>query len=186
MKMIRSIAAAAALLLASCGGQSANQQADQSGNAAAPAAATTAAGTTRAAGAGGGGAALQPGQWEVTTQVVRMEVPNMPAGMTPPTPPATTVRTCLTPEQARAPNGGFLTGSAENSGCRSENMSMVGGRVRGTVVCNRQGATARATMDGEFSPTGYTIDQRIETTTAGANVNIESRTSGRRVGDCPG
>jgi hypothetical protein len=172
--MRRSIAIAA-VLVASCGGPSGNRQAAEDGNAATP--------------AGGGGTtaavAMQPGQWEIVTEVVRMDVPNMPKGVSAPTPPPTTVRTCLTPQQAGAPSGGFLTGSGEGGGCTSRNMSMAGGRIQGVVQCDQQGSTMRSTMDGRFSPTSFEVNQQVETSAQGMNMTIQSRTSGRRVGDCP-
>jgi len=176
-----STAALAALLLASCGGESGNRQAADGGTAG-----TNAAAAAPATAAGGAAVALQPGQWEITTAVLRMEVPNMPSGISPPTPPPTTVRTCLTPQQASAPNGGFLTGSGEGGGCTSQNMSMAGGRIQGVVQCNSQGSTMRSTMEGRFSATSFEVNQHVETAAQGMNMNIESRTSGRRVGDCTG
>jgi len=116
------IAAAPALMLIACGGGDKGQNAS--------------------AGGGGGGAeaqakvetiAFQPGQWETTVQVTRMTVPNMPEGSSPPTPPPTTVRSCLTAEQARQPNANFLTGSGENGGCTSQNFTMADGRISGTI-----------------------------------------------------
>ena len=169
-----SIAAVTVLLLASCGGPSGNEQNAEGGNAATPAPSGAVAAV-----------AMQPGQWEITTEVLRMEVPNMPKGVSSPTPPPTTVRTCLTPQQASAPNGGFLTGSGEAGGCTTENMSMSGGRIQGIVQCNQQGSTMRSTMDGQFSPTGFEVNQRVETSAQGMNMTMQSRTSGRRVGDCP-
>ena len=172
--MRRSIAAAAALLLASCSSQSGNEQ-KSAGNEAAP------------AGGGGGAAAvtMAPGQWEITTEVGEIQMANMPAGVTPPTPPPTTVRTCLTAAQASAPSGGFLTGSGEGSGCTSEGMTMSGGRIQGTVQCNQAGSTMRSTMDGQFSSESFEVNQRVETSAQGMNVTMQSRTRGRRVGDCP-
>lgn len=169
-----SIAAVAVLLLASCGGPSGNRQKAEAGNAATPAPSGAVAAV-----------AMQPGQWEITTEVLRMEVPNMPKGVSAPTPPPTTVRTCLTPQQASAPSGGFLTGSGESGGCTTQNMSMSGGRIQGTVQCDQQGSTMRSTMDGQFSPTGFEVNQRVETSAQGMNMTMQSRTSGRRVGDCP-
>ena len=168
-----SIAAIAALLLVSCGGQDSTEPSAE-GEKASP------------AGGGGGAATMQPGQWEITTEVVRMSAPNMPQGVNMPTPPPTTVRTCLTAQQAGAPSGGFLTGSGESAGCTSQGMTMANGRISGTVQCAQQGSTMRSTMDGQFSPTRFEVNQRVETAAEGMTVNIESRTSGRRVGDCPG
>lgn len=171
--MRHSIAAAAGLLLVACGGQeSGNKQGD--GNQA------------KAAEAGGGSAAtMRAGQWEMTTQVVSMNIPNMPQGMSPPTPPPTTVRSCLTQEQVAQPNADFLTGSGDNGGCRSENMSMTGGRIQGAVVCNAQGAEMRATLNGTFAAESYDLTQQVQTSGQGQSMQMEVRTSGRRVGDCP-
>jgi hypothetical protein len=173
----------AILMLAACGGQSGGNEAN--GNAAGG----NAAGGTEAPGGGGGGAAsaaLQPGMWETTVEVVRMSAPNMPAGVTPPTPPPTTVSYCLTAAQAAQPNANFLTGSGEAGGCTSENLSMANGRIQGVVSCNAQGASMRSTMDGQFTPTSYDMTTQVQTTSAGMTMDMETRTRARRTGDCPG
>ena len=174
--MRSSIVAIATVLLASCsgGGGSANQQA-ATGNAATP-----------GGGGGGSGLSLQPGQWELRTEVVRMNVPNMPAGMSPPMPPPTTVRYCLTAAQASQPNANFLTGSGESGGCHSENMSVAGGHIQGSVVCSNEGTNMRSDMTGQFTPASYEISQRVHTSAQGMEMDMESRTTGRRTGDCPG
>ena len=165
--------ALAALLLAACGSQGGNEQA--------------ANGAGGAEAGGGGGAAtvsLQPGMWETTVEVLRMNMPNMPAGVTAPTPPPTTVRACLTAAQASQPNANFLTGSGESGGCTYENFSMTGGRIQGTVTCNAQGATMRSTLNGQFTPTSYEITTQAQTSANGMNVEMETRTRSRRTGDC--
>jgi hypothetical protein len=176
--MRRSVAAMTALLLVSCSGGGGEEKA-AGGD-------TAAADGPAAAGGGGAMVTMQPGQWEITTEVVRMSAPDLPQGASVPNPPPTTIRTCLTPEQAAAPTGGFLTGSGENSGCTASNLSMTGGRVQGTVQCEQPGTTMRSTLDGTFTPTSMEMNQRVETTAQGMTMEIESRTTGRRVGDCPG
>jgi len=162
------ISAIAALTLAACGGQSGGNE----------------SGSTKSATGGGESATLQPGQWEMTTTIVSMNVPNMPQGMNPPMPPPTTVSVCLTPEQARAPGGGFITGSDQNTGCRSENFTMANGRIQGVVQCDAQGTTMRANISGQFSADNYEITQQVETAASGMTMNMEARTAGRRTGDC--
>lgn len=181
------ITTAAILMLAACsGGGGGNEQApaNAAGNEAAPAVSGREGGT----GDGGGGAAsvsLQPGEWETTVQVTSMNVANMPQGVNPPTPPPTTVRSCITPEQAARPNASFLSGKDANSGCTNENFSMTGGRMQGTVTCSQQGTTMRSTFNGEFTPTGYEMTAQVETQANGMSMNMETRTTGRRLGDCP-
>lgn len=182
---------AGALALAGCGGGDgdANKAAtgNMSGNAGAGAEAGGNAGSGAESGGGGGGSAsLQPGQWEITTNVTRLAVPGMPAGMSPPMPPPTTVRACLTAAQAAQPGAGFLSGSGEGQGCTYESNSIGGGRIQAVVQCSQQGTTMRSTMTGQFTATSYEVSQQAQISAQGQTTETESRTTGRRVGDCPG
>lgn len=137
--------------------------------------------------AGGGstaGAAMQAGLWEITTTVSRMSAPGMPAGAAMPMPPPTTVRSCLTEQQAAQPGAGFFTGSGEGQGCTYESNAISGGRIQAAVQCTQQGSTMRSTMTGSFSATSFDIAQQVRTSAQGMAMEMESRTVGRRVGDC--
>src|SRR3954470_7360948 len=46
---------------------------------------------------------LQPGQWEMTFAIDKMEMPGMPAGANPAAQPPQKASTCITPEQAAKP-----------------------------------------------------------------------------------
>jgi hypothetical protein len=175
--MRRSIAMFSALLLASCGGQAGNENEQTAENEASAAPASGAA--------GGGAVAIQPGMWESTVQIVSMTSPNMPQGMTMPKQAAITSRTCLTAAQVSAAGPNFFSGN-KDANCTSENFSMSGGRVQGTVQCNIAGTQTRATMDGQFTPTSYEVTQHVETTVSGMATEQEVRVTSRRVGDCPG
>ena len=132
---------------------------------------------------GSAGAAMQPGQWEMTTTVTRMNVPGMPAGVNP-TPPPNTSRTCLTAEDVRE-NANFVSESA-GEGCTSQNASMSGGRIQATIQCNRPEGQMSMTMDGQYTPTTLALTQQIRTSMAGGqNVEMDARMTGRRIGDCP-
>ena len=167
----------AALALAACGG---NGDKADSGNAA-----DAGAGSGNAVASGGGGAQMEPGLWEITTTVASIDIPSMPGGATRPLPPPTTVRTCLTPEQAARPNADFLAGTGESGGCTYESSSMSGGRIEATVQCTSEGVQMRSAMNGQFTPDSYELTQRVTTSAQGMNMEMESRTAGRRVGDCP-
>jgi hypothetical protein len=170
------IGIAAALTLAACssggGGDDANKAADGNGAAAAE-------------GGGGSAATMQPGQWEITTNVTRIAIPGMPAGMTPPMPPPTTVRNCLTPEQAAQPGAGFVTGSGETEGCTYQSNSVSGGRIQAVVQCTTPAGNMRSTINGQFTATSFEVNQQVQTSAQGQTMDMESRTTGRRVGDCP-
>ena len=186
----RITAAAAALLLVSCSGQNGagNGSANAAGGNEAAAGADAAPEAGSAAAPAAAMAQLSPGQWETRVEVLRLnmsDVPNMPAGVTPPMPPPTTVRSCLTPEQARQPNAGFLTGGENQSGCTYEDFSMTGGRMQGIVTCTREGTTVRATVNGSFTADSYAMESESRVTANGMTVETASRVTSRRIGDCP-
>ena len=136
-------------------------------------------------GVGGGSTTFQPGQWEMTTQLLSMSVPNMPQGAQMPLPPPQTVRHCMTEQEAASPGADLVAGSQENSGCQSENMSFANGQIQGTVQCSRDGANMQMTLSGQYTPTTMEMNQQIRTQQGGMNMEMEARTTGRRIGDCP-
>lgn len=160
---------AAIAALAACGGGDGGNKASVSGGEA----------------GGGSAAAMQAGLWEITTTVSRMSAPGMPAGAAMPMPPPTTVRSCLTEQQAAQPGAGFFTGSGEGQGCSYESNNISAGRVQAAVQCTQQGSTMRSTMTGSFSATSFDVAQQVRTSAQGMAMEMESRTVGRRVGDCP-
>jgi hypothetical protein len=167
---------AAAFALAGCGG---GGDGNQSGDG-------NQASTAKAGGGASANVTMQPGQWEMTVTVTRMNVPGMPAGMTPPMPPPQTSRTCITPEEAQQASSSFLnetTGAGE--GCTSQNSSMSGGRIQANVQCNRPEGQVRMTMNGQYSATTLDMTQQVQTNQGGRNVEMEARIAGRRTGECP-
>lgn len=178
-------AAGTALLLLSCsgGGKGGNDTAETA-NGVGPAGKASES-APDGAGAPAATAELRPGQWETRIEVLRMDMPNMPQGVTMPRQAPITVRSCLTPEQARRPSAGFMTGK-EGAGCSYQNFSMSGGRIQGTVTCNQGGSTVRATIDGTFSAESYQMETETQTQASGVNVNTATRIAARRIGDCPG
>ena len=182
---------AAALALAACGGGNGDKAAGN--EAASPRGGGgegNAAGGARAgAGAGGGaGAAMQPGEWEITTEVTGLEAPNLPAGMSKSAmPPPTTTRVCLTAEQVAQPATGVASGGLTNqAGCRTENESASGGRIESNVQCEAPGGgRVRVATTGQTGASSFAFEQRTEVSAGGTNMTTRSRVSGRRLGDCP-
>jgi len=180
----RIIAAGTALLLVSCGDtEEKGGNGAAAANGAGPANAAAPSGSEPGGNAPAGTAELRPGQWETTVEILRMDMPNMPPGAAMPKQGPITVRSCLTPEQARRPSGGFMTGGRDQAGCDYENFSMAGGRVQGTVTCNHQGSRTRSTVNGAEA---YRMEIDAEVESSGVTVRTANRISGRRIGDCPG
>jgi len=179
------IAAISFALLAGCGSrstdqQSANQQAGDNRQSAAPTAAAAPAG-------GSGNLNIQPGLWEITMEMRAAEASDLPAGMPMPQIPPTTVRSCVTPEEVGRANASFLGGGGGHAGidCDYSRVTIAGGRIQGTSSCSRPGMEVTVTMDGNFSPTRYDINQQMRSTMHGRTTSSINHLVGRRVGECP-
>jgi hypothetical protein len=173
-----SIFAVTFALLAGCGSQSANQQSANQQAASAPTATPAPAG-------GSGGLNIQPGEWEITMEMRTAQASGMPAGMTMPQMPPSTIRSCVTPEQVSRANANFLNGGGHpGMNCDYSGVTVAGGRIQGTSTCSRAGMEARVTMDGSFTPTSYDINQQMQSTMHGRSISSTNHLVGRRVGEC--
>jgi hypothetical protein len=184
----RLILGAAALALAACG--SSGDKAGGSGNGSA-AAGSGVSGSAAATESGGAGAAsavsLQPGEWEMKTEVVNVKVEGLPEGVADgmKAQAGGTNRTCMTPEEAKGPSADVF---AKNnpSNCKSEGFSWSGGRIQGKTTCAGEGGAGKTqmTMDGRYTPQSIDMTMKSETDMMGKAMTMEMRVSGRRVGEC--
>jgi hypothetical protein len=163
----------AALALAACGSS------DKSGgNGSAPA-------------AGGGGSAsgvsLQPGEWEMKTEVVNVTAEGLPPGIAEgmKQSASATTKTCMTEEEAKGPKGDLFAGD-KSGNCKSEGFSWAGGRIKGKTTCTGQGGAGKTvmTMDGSYGAQNIDMTMKSETDLAGKAMKMEMRVSGRRIGEC--
>ena len=166
------ILGAAALALAACGSS------DKGGeNGSAP--------------AGGGGSAsgvsLQPGEWEMKTEVVNVTAEGLPPGIADgmKQSASATTKTCMTEEEAKGPKGDLFAGD-KSGNCKSEGFSWSGGRIKGKTTCTGQGGPGKTvmTMDGTYSAQNIDMTMKSETDLAGKAMTMEMRVSGRRLGEC--
>ena len=142
--------------------------------------------------AGGGGSAsasgvnLQPGEWEMKTEVVNVTAEGLPAGVADgmKAQAASTTKTCMTPEEAKGPKGDIFAGNQSN--CKSEGFSWAGGKIKGKTTCTGQGGAGQTVMEMDGSYSGQSIDMTMKSKTdlAGKAMTMEMRVSGRRVGEC--
>ncbi|MFD1035286.1 DUF3617 domain-containing protein [Sphingomonas hankookensis] len=137
--------------------------------------------TTSETGAGAETPQLQPGKWEVRTQVSDLKMANMPKGM-PANPPAQTTSVCITPEQASKGPADMLKQAGAD--CTATSNSFAGGKIESDVACKMPGNTQMTgKTTGTFTPTSFTTDQQMEMTgamTMSQKVHVE----GRRTGEC--
>ncbi|MEA3064052.1 MAG: hypothetical protein QOJ27_487 [Sphingomonadales bacterium] len=164
------ILSAAVLLLAACGKSGGGNESSGSGG-----------------GLLGGGVSLQPGEWEMKTEVVNVAAEGLPAGIAEgmKAQASSTTKTCMTPEEAKGPKGDMF---AQNNpaNCKSEGFSWAGGKIHGKTVCTGTGGAGKTemVMDGTYAPQSIDMTMKSKTDLAGKAMTMEMRVSGHRVGEC--
>ncbi|HYD39101.1 MAG TPA: DUF3617 domain-containing protein [Allosphingosinicella sp.] len=165
----QTILSAAVLVLAACGNPGGNESGGSGG------------------GLLGGGVTLQPGEWEMKTEVVNVAAEGLPAGMADGMKKSagSTTRTCMTPEEAKGPKGDLFAGD-KNGNCKSESFNWAGGKISGKTTCTGQGGMGKTvmTMDGSYGAQNIDMTMKSETDLGGKAMTMEMRISGRRVGEC--
>lgn len=138
-----------------------------------------------ASGGGGGGkaadVAMQPGEWEMTATLLKMSVPGAPSQ---PTPPPQSSRRCISAQDLASPTKGLVQ-DANNPSCTFETNSVSGGEIRFAFRCPSPQGEMRATVNGRYTATTVELDQQIRVQSAAGQMEIDARTTGRRVGECP-
>ncbi|GLT01510.1 hypothetical protein GCM10007897_29040 [Sphingobium jiangsuense] len=140
---------------------------------------------------------LLPGEWETTQEVVDVKLEGAPEGM-----PAgamdamkgrkTTVKTCITPEQAANPSADFLT-AQKDSNCTYSGFEMAGGAIKGAVSCLSPDGKGKAdiAIDGSYGADSYQMTMEMQAAgmggpqTSAMTMHLKMRTSGKRIGECP-
>jgi Protein of unknown function (DUF3617) len=150
-------------------------------------------------GAGGGSAvALQPGQWEMVTQVTGVEAPGAPPAVVEQMRAAAQQQPqrqnrCLTPQEAANPSAGLMN-AGQASGCNFTEQTFSGGTIRVVGTCQAPGGqgSVATRMEGTYTATTMTATVTADITMgAGAppgaprSIRSTATLNGRRTGDCP-
>jgi hypothetical protein len=174
--VIRNVIVAGALWLTACG----DPQSER-GNVSTP--------------AGGEAVRLEPGEWEIATQLVTEDggpkgfaaamagkgteeeiAKGIVAGM------RSVKRMCMTPEKAAE-----LFAEDPGKGCKREGEGWRNGRIATKVSCTQTDApqTSVHEVSGSYSARSFDVTQRLSETSDGEMTTIATRDTGRRLGDCP-
>jgi hypothetical protein len=132
---------------------------------------------------------IDPGLWEVNSQVIDAVGPNLPriarARMMA---HRLASSNCVTPLQAAHPEGNFVR-IQPGSQCSYRDFSTDGGRVHGWMRCTGGGLPGSMTtsMVGRYGRGDYdvTMIMAAQGMPQGADLTITARTIARRVGECP-
>lgn len=132
---------------------------------------------------------IEPGLWEVSSAVLDARGPNLPReAQSRMKAHRQNLRNCITPALAARPEANFLRRQS-GSLCTYRGFSVRDGRLRGEMRCTGGGLPGAMTtrMDGRYGPRGYDVRMRMISTDmpVGANMIIDTRTIGLRIGHCP-
>ena len=134
---------------------------------------------------------LEPGEWENTVEIIDVNIEGLPEGA-----PAgmmdsikgqkTTSKSCITEEQAENPGAQFFA-AQEETNCEVKKFDMSGGAVSSEMACKNMGAPGNMnmTMDGQYGPSSYDMTMTMAGEAGGMKMNMEAKSSGKRIGDCP-
>ena len=128
-----------------------------------------------------GGMRIDPGLWELSSEVVEVSAPDLPREIrNRMVGPRTRLRNCISPEQASRPGANFLAMRADSE-CVYRDFTIDQDEMRGTMIC--PGATAR--MAGRYAAASYELGMAMESPMpGGATMTLQVRARGRRIGDC--
>jgi hypothetical protein len=129
---------------------------------------------------------MQPGQWEMSFAIDKMEIPGMPAGANAPKAEPTKATTCVTPEQAAKPAGDMFAGKGAGD-CKFDTFTMDGGKMNAAMTCklpNNQGES-KTNMTGSYSSTSFSNEVTSTVNMPnGQKVTIHATSAGKRIGEC--
>lgn len=125
---------------------------------------------------------IEPGLWELTSEVVDVTAPGLPREVRGQmVGPRSRLRHCITAEQAAHPSANFLAGREEHA-CAYRGFTVEAGRVRGTMLC----PDATAVMNGRYLPRGYDMSMEMQSPMQNKQMmTLQLRARGRRLGPCP-
>jgi hypothetical protein len=164
----------AAITLAGCGG---NQVSLKNATAEEVAAATAKSGTT---------VSMRPGQWEITTDSVSVDMPGVP-----PEAKAMTekmfgkgmvVSECRTESDSK-PKPEFFTGKSGGN-CTFEKYEMSGTSIDAVIHCDSSGQKMTQKVKGSFGAEAFTVDTEMTGAGPGGQMTIKAKINGKRTGEC--
>ncbi|MFY9350049.1 MAG: DUF3617 domain-containing protein [Sphingobium sp.] len=127
---------------------------------------------------------LKPGQWEgrFTVKDIDMaQAPQAAKDQMKSMMSQTSLRYCVTPEEAANPSGEMFAGQ-EDKNCTYAGFEAKGGTVKGQVSCKAEGGTMNAAMSGSYAPESYAIDMDMKMTGGPHAMAMTARSEGKWVG----
>lgn len=133
---------------------------------------------------------LQPGEWEVTAEVVKQETTGGSSALgQPPKLPPSTAKICITPEQASRPEAMFASKGFDQfrKSCVYDRFDMAGGKMSADMHCDlgAGGPKVKTSTSGTFSASDMTTEGNTEVSMPGGmTMKTETKMTAHRVGEC--
>ncbi|MBB4640941.1 DUF3617 domain-containing protein [Rhizorhapis suberifaciens] len=136
---------------------------------------------------------LTPGQWETTVQILDVKMEGLPEGaptgmMNNMIGTKTTVKSCISREQAEKPNADFLA-AQKNANCSYSSFDMTGGLIKAAMTCKgkNQPGELKMNMTGKYGADSYEMNQETNMSgfQKGMSMAMKSKVTGRHIGNCP-
>ncbi len=129
---------------------------------------------------------LAAGQWEMTTEVVRVtQRDNAPPAIKSPEGSRTSTSLCVAEADAKKPQPALF--AAEGSTCTYRDIYMSGGRINATLACERPGlnGSIATIVNGSYTADAIEATAVTETSLIGeGDARIEAKLTGKRGGPC--
>ncbi len=142
---------------------------------------------------------INPGQWTVSTEVLSVDMPGMPAEASQMKDAMTKAmigkknlsESCVTKEQAEKPPAEMFSGKGAAS-CSFDKFSIDNGEMNAIMKCagpNGSPGSMTMKMQGQYGGDSYDISSEMTMSgmpggPAGAAMTIKSRSTGKRTGEC--
>jgi hypothetical protein len=121
---------------------------------------------------------VTPGEWQSTSVIEQVSMPGMPPealAMMKGRP--TTVRYCLTPEEAEARPEKLFDSDGK---CRATRFSLASGTLDAEMQCKTDRGPMTITMQGQYTAATYTMTSRM----VSGPMTMLSRVTAKRLGPC--
>lgn len=97
-----------------------------------------------------------------------------------------TIDNCVSPEQAKRPDGDFFTGK-DSKNCRYDRFTMSGGKIDALMRCRGEGSGEMTLkIAGTYTLESSTTHSEMVISGRDGGMTIKSLVEGRRLGDCDG
>lgn len=126
---------------------------------------------------------IQPGQWEIRSQVTSVDMPGAPPQVLQMMKKPQVMRHCVTPEQAARGPQDMLKDKA--SDCRFIRYALKGGTLDSVMQCSsRERGTMTVTSKGRYAPGSYDVASSMVMSGPRGGMKMTTVGQGKRIGPC--